>query len=112
MQAVKKQWEASVENHSGEWIEIISKGDAEAMWTKLFHIISRHSAVRSFYASHGWSQDGLRDLCCDLTQELFLRLQKKNRWDFYLDAGYTNERVEHELYGIEVPNLISQFLRE
>lgn len=112
MQAGIKQWEEGVETHSSEWVDMISRGDAEAIWSRLFHIVSRHSAVRSYHAANSWSKESLQDFCCDVTQELFLRLQKKNRWDYYLEASYTNERVEHELYGIEVPNLVSQFLRE
>lgn len=56
--------------------------------------------------------DGLRDLCSDLTQELFLKLHKKDRWRCYLDNGYTDEKVEQELYRIEVPNLVSRLQRE
>ena len=112
MQAGTKQWEVGLDNHFSGWVEMISGGNAEAIWARLYHIVSRHSAVRSYHAANSWSKESLQDFCCDVTQELFLRLQKKNRWDYYLEAGYTNERVEHELYGIEVPNLISQFLRE
>jgi hypothetical protein len=54
----------------------------------------------------------LQDLCADLTQDLFLRLQQKNRWRYYIDAAYTNERIEHELYHIEVPNMVSSLLRD
>jgi hypothetical protein len=54
----------------------------------------------------------LQDLCADLTQDLFLRLQQKNRWRHYLDAAYTDERIEHELYHIEVPNMVSSLLRD
>jgi hypothetical protein len=48
----------------------------------------------------------------DVTQDLFLKLYQKNRWRHYLDAGYSNADVEHELYHIEIPNLVSLLLRE
>jgi predicted transcriptional regulator len=54
----------------------------------------------------------LKDIHCDLTQDLFLRLYEKARWQFYLASSYTDEAIDHELYNIEIPNLISQMLRE
>lgn len=94
------------------WIEILSRGDAEALWVKLYNLISKHSAVKNFYASNRFSYDRLKDVYSDLTQDLFLRLHEKARLQFYLDADYTDESVERELYRIEVPNLISHLLRE
>lgn len=112
MVAVFKQWETPFSSHADDWIHMISRGDAEAMWEKLFHIVSRHSAVRALYASRELSRDSLKEMYCDLTQDLYVKLHEKDRWRFYVDVGYTSERVEHELYGIEVPNLVSRLLRE
>ncbi|MBI3652035.1 MAG: hypothetical protein HY231_13525 [Acidobacteria bacterium] len=112
MVAVLKPWESQIRNHSDDWIHIISRGDAETLWSKLFHIVSRHSAVRSLGASRDLSWESLKEMCCDLTQDLYLKLQEKDRWQFYINVGYTHERVEHELYDIEVPNLVSRLLRE
>jgi hypothetical protein len=112
MVAALKQWEPQIRSHSDDWIHIITRGDAETLWAKLFSIVSRHSAVRSLCASKDLSWESLKEMCCDLTQDLYLKLQEKDRWQFYLTDGYTHERVEHELYDIEVPNLVSRLLRE
>lgn len=112
MVAALKHWEHQVRTHSGDWVSIIARGDANAIWNKLFTIVSKHSAVRSLYASKDLSWDSHQDVCRDLTQDLYLKLQEKDRWRFYVEVGYTNERVEHELYGIEVPNLVSRLLRQ
>lgn len=112
MVAALKQWESQVRNHSEDWIHIISRDDAEMLWAKLFHIVSRHSAVRSLYASRDLSWESLKEMYFDLTQDLYVKLQEKDRWQFYLNLQYTHERVEHELYDIEVPNLVSRLLRE
>jgi hypothetical protein len=112
MVAALKQWEPQIRSHSDDWIHIISRGDAETLWAKLFTIVSRHSAVRSLCAAKDLSWESLKEMCCDLTQDLYLKLQEKDRWQYYLDDGYTHERVEHELYDIEVPNLVSRLLRE
>jgi hypothetical protein len=106
------RWDSTISNHGNGWIDILLRGDAEALWNKLFHIVSRHSAIRSLYSPNKWSQQNLREVHADLTQDLFLRLHEKGRWQFYLDADYTDERVERELYRLEIPNLVSQLLRE
>src|SRR6185503_344435 len=94
------------------WLDILSTNDTEALWTKLYKLVSRHSSIRNLFESERVSRDRLKDLYADLTQELFLRLYEKDRWQFYLRSDYTNERVEHELYHIEVPNMVFQLLRE
>jgi hypothetical protein len=96
----------------GEWINALSSGDADILWTKLYSLISKHSSIKSLYAANRFSHDRLKDIYCDLTQDLFLILYEKDRLQFYLNAGYTDENVEQELYRIEVPNLVSQLLRE
>jgi hypothetical protein len=112
MVAALKHWEPQVRRLAGDWVTIISRGDANAIWDKLFTIVSRHSTVRSLYASKDLSWDSLQELCRDLTQDLYLKLEEKDRWQYYVDLDYSNERVEHELYGIEVPNLVSRLLRQ
>lgn len=94
------------------WVEILANNDAEALWAKLFRLVSRHSSIRNLFNSSrtGWSQ--LQELNTDITQDLFLRLHKKGRWEYYLDAGYLSKDIEHELYHIEIPNLVSLLLRE
>lgn len=94
------------------WIDVLSSNDNEGLWSKLFNLISRHSAVRLLYSQKDISGDRKWDIYSDLTQELFLRLLQKNRWQYYLDLGYSGERVEQELFRIEVPNFISDLQRE
>lgn len=94
------------------WIEALSSNNAEILWAKLYNLVSTHSAIRNLYSPDKLSYGRLKDVHCDLTQDLFLRLYEKSRWQFYLTSGYTDEAVEHELYHIEIPNLISQMLRE
>lgn len=97
---------------NGGWIEILSVNDIESLWAKLFKLVSRHSAIRNLFESRKIARDRLQDLHTDLTQDLFLRLYQKGRLQHYLDAGYSNADVEHELYDIEIPNLVSLLLRE
>lgn len=94
------------------WVEILSSNDADALWTKLFKLISKHSAIRNLLGSRTISRDSMKDFYTDITQDLYLRLYQKDRWHYYLDAGYTDADIEHELYHIEIPNLVSLLLRE
>src|SRR5436853_284220 len=94
------------------WTEGLLTNDGGALWTKLFRVISRHSSVRVLCTPLGISGEALIDFYNDLTQDLFLKLHSKNRWQTYIDLGYTNEDIEREIYRIEVPNLVSHLQRE
>ncbi|HXI89890.1 MAG TPA: hypothetical protein VNO24_07740 [Blastocatellia bacterium] len=94
------------------WIEILTDNDAAALWDKLFKLVSRHSSIRTLFNSDRIARARLQDLNADVTQDLFLKLHRKDRWRHYVDAGYSNANIEHELYHIEVPNLVSLLLRE
>lgn len=93
------------------WTNLLSSGDAEKLWDELFCIVSNHSSVRQLYATSKMPYQRLTDIYTDLTQDLFLRLYEKDRLQFYLDSDYTDEKVEHELYRFEIPNLISDMIR-
>lgn len=94
------------------WIEVLFCNDTDGLWSKLFNLVSRHSAIRLLYSQRDLSSDSRWDIYSDLTQELFLRLFEKNRWQYYLDLGYTDDKVEQELFRIEVPNFVSDLQRE
>jgi hypothetical protein len=93
------------------WVEILSANDSEAVWAKLFKLVSRHSSIRNLLDPRSVAQRP-HDLSIDITQDLFLRLHRKKRWQHYMEAGYQNTEIDHELYHIEIPNLVSLFLRE
>src|ERR1044071_2293405 len=94
------------------WLDVLRSNDAETLWSKLFNLLSRHSAVRLLYPQKELSSDNKWDIYSDLTQGLFLRLFEKDRWQHYLDLGYSDDRVEQELFRIEVPNFVSELQRE
>ena len=94
------------------WVEILSNNNVEALWTKLYKLVSRHSSIRNLFNSERGARARLQDLNADITQDLFLKLHRKGRWQHYADAGYTNANIEHELDHIEIPNLVSLLLRQ
>lgn len=99
-------------NEQTGWVEILSNNEAEALWNKLFRLVSRHSSIRTLLDTGKNGHDRLSDMFADVTQDLFLKLHQKDRWQHYLTAGYSNSDVEHELYHIEIPNMVSLLLRE
>src|SRR6266498_3104833 len=99
-------------NETRGWVEILTNNDAEALWAKLFKLVSRHSSIRHLFNSDRSARARLQDLNTDITQDLFLKLHRKDRWQHYIDAGYSDASIEHELYHIEIPNLVSLLLRE
>ena len=52
------------------------------------------------------------EINADLTQELFLELFQKQRFDHYADNEYSSTDIENELARIEVPNLVGARLRK
>jgi hypothetical protein len=95
-----------------DWIDILETNDNEALWNKLCSLIGKHSATRLLYSHDELAGSRRYEIYSDLTQDLFLRLLEKNRWQYYLENGYTSERIEQELNRIEVPNYISVLQRE
>jgi hypothetical protein len=94
------------------WVELLANNDVEALWNKLFKLVSRHSSIRNLFNSDRVVRARLQDLNSDITQDLFLKLHRKGRWQHYADARYSNANIEHELYHIEIPNLVSLLLRQ
>jgi len=94
------------------WVKLLADGDAAGLWEKLYWLVTHHNAMKSFIGARGFSRHWTHDAYLDVTQDLFVRLLEKNRWQHYLDANYTDENIEHELQHLEVPNLISLELRK
>jgi hypothetical protein len=99
-------------NKNRGWIEILKANDNEALWNKLCGLIAKHSSIRLLYSHDELTGGSRHEIYGDLTQDLFLRLLEKNRWQYYLDNGYTSERIEQELNRIEVPNYVSVLQRD
>ncbi len=94
------------------WVELLSKGEIEQVWERLFKVVSNHSSVRKLFASGNMSYQTMVDAHGDLTQDLFLKLFEKDRFRYYIESGYSDEKVDREIYRFEIPNLISRLMRE
>lgn len=96
-----------------DWAAVIAVGDAEGLWDGLFQLVSRHPAVRPLhFATDGAAVNSQTEINADLTQELFLELFQKQRFEHYAANNYTSTAIENELARIELPNLVGARLRK
>ncbi|MCI0488697.1 MAG: hypothetical protein L0229_19075 [Blastocatellia bacterium] len=96
-----------------DWAGLLNEGDVEGLWNGLFQMVSRHPAVRPLhFATDGAAVTSQMEINADLTQELFLELFQKQRFDHYADNRYTSNDIENEIARIEVPNLVGARLRK
>ncbi|HET9531992.1 MAG TPA: hypothetical protein VFQ92_16650, partial [Blastocatellia bacterium] len=96
-----------------DWAFLLNEEDVEGLWTGLYQLISRHPAVRPLrFATDGAAVASPLEINADLTQELFLELFQKQRFEHYLYNNYTSLEIENELSHIEIPNLVGARLRK
>src|SRR5258708_37002695 len=96
-----------------DWVSILVDEDVERLWNGLYQLITRHPAVRPLrFATDGAAVTAQTEINADLTQELFLELFQKQRFDHYLRNAYNSSDIENELAHIEVPNLVGARLRK
>ena len=95
------------------WSSLLTGEDVEGLWSGLYQLISRHPAVRPLhFLTDGAAVASPFEINADLTQELFLELFQKQRFEHYLYNEYTNVEIENEIAYIEVPNLVGARLRK
>src|SRR5215510_11166060 len=96
-----------------DWAGLLDQEDVEALWNGLFQLLSRHPAVRPLhFATDGAAVSSPMEINADLTQELFLELFQKQRFDHYVKNNYNSIEIENELARIEIPNLVGSRLRK
>jgi hypothetical protein len=96
-----------------DWASFLLTEDAEALWNGLFKLVSRHPCVRPLrFATDEAAVSSEFEINADLTQELFLELLQKQRFQCYANHPYTSSEIENELTRIELPNLVGARLRK
>jgi hypothetical protein len=71
---------------SGKWVESLRSSDVNRLWTDLHRIVSHHPLVRASRSAGLLVEEGSGAAYTDLTQELFVQLLSKNRFEHYLDT--------------------------
>jgi hypothetical protein len=101
-------------NHrAGKWIESLKTSDVNQIWNELHRIVCHHPLVRASRSAGLLVEEGSsRQAHTDLTQELFVALLSKERFQHYLDSEMTDSEVEAEISQIELTNLLTAELRK
>ena len=98
---------------SGPWVESLRRSDVSRIWTELWRLVSNHPLVRASHSAGLLVEEGDRGSAyIDLTQELFVTLLSKARFQHYLDTGMTDAEIECEIGQIELTNLLTAELRK
>ena len=96
----------------GKWNESLKTSDVNQIWTELHRIVSSHPLVRASKRAGFLVEEGKYNAYTDLTQELFVALLSKDRFQHYLDTAMTNAEIEAEISQIELTNMLTAELRK
>lgn len=96
----------------GNWTESLKISDVNQIWTELHRIVSSHPLVRASKRAGFLVEEGKHNAYTDLTQELFVALLSKDRFQHYIDTGMSNAEIEAEISQIELTNMLTAELRK
>ena len=97
---------------AGHWVESLRNSDVNRLWAELHRIVSNHPLVRASRSAGLLVEEGATSAYTDLTQELFVQLLTKSRFQHYLDTAMTDAEIECEIGQIELTNLLTAELRK
>lgn len=97
---------------AGHWVESLRNSDVNRLWAELHRIVSNHPLVRASRSAGLLIEEGASSAYTDLTQELFVQLLTKSRFQHYLDTSMTDAEIECEIGQIELTNLLTAELRK
>lgn len=100
------------QTRAGQWIESLRSSDVNRLWSELHRVVSHHPLVRASRSAGLLIEEGGGSAYTDLTQELFVQLLSKGRFQHYLDTEMTDAEVECEIGQIELTNLLTAELRK
>jgi hypothetical protein len=103
---------ARPERRAGHWVESLRNSDVNRLWAELHRIVSNHPLVRASRSAGLLIEEGASSAYTDLTQELFVQLLTKSRFQHYLDTSMTDAEIECEIGQIELTNLLTAELRK
>ena len=96
----------------GKWNDSLNASDVNQIWIELHRIVSSHPLVRASKRAGFLVEEGRFNAYTDLTQELFVALLSKERFQHYLDTGMSDSEVEAEISQIELTNMLTAELRK
>src|SRR3954454_15178122 len=96
----------------GKWVESLKVSDVNQIWLELHRIVSSHPLVRASKQAGFLVEEGKYNAYTDLTQELFVALLSKERFQHYIDTEMTDAEIEAEISQIELTNMLTAELRK
>ncbi|MBX7055253.1 MAG: hypothetical protein K1X36_09875 [Pyrinomonadaceae bacterium] len=96
----------------GKWNDSLKKSDVNQIWAELHRIVSSHPLVRASKRAGFLVEEGKHNAYTDLTQELFVALLSKERFQHYIDTQMSDPEIEAEISQIELTNLLTAELRK
>lgn len=95
-----------------KWNECLTASDVNQIWIELHRIVSSHPLVRASKRAGFLVEEGRYNAYTDLTQELFVALLSKERFQHYLDTEMSDTEIEAEISQIELTNMLTAELRK
>src|SRR5438552_2035300 len=111
----KEKLPRSIQNKQvkvGKWNESLKTSDVNQIWTELHRIVSSHPLVRASKRAGFLVEEGKQNAYTDLTQELFVALLSKDRFQHYIDTEMADNEIEAEISQIELTNMLTAELRK
>jgi hypothetical protein len=96
----------------GKWNDSLAVSDVNQIWLELHRIVSSHPLVRASKQAGFLVEEGRFNAYTDLTQELFVALLSKERFQHYIDTAMTDQEIEAEISQIELTNMLTAELRK
>lgn len=96
----------------GPWNDSLKASDVNRIWTELHRIVSSHPLVRASKRAGFLVEEGKYNAYTDLTQELFVALLSKERFQHYIDTSMSDTEIEVEISQIELTNMLTAELRK
>lgn len=96
----------------GKWNDSLKTSDVNQIWTELHRIVSSHPLVRASKRAGFLVEEGNYNAYTDLTQELFVALLSKDRFQHYIDNEMSDAEIEAEISQIELTNMLTAELRK
>lgn len=96
----------------GKWNDSLKTSDVNQIWAELHRIVSSHPLVRASKRAGFLVEEGKQNAYTDLTQELFVALLGKERFQHYIDTAMSDAEIEAEISQIELTNMLTAELRK
>lgn len=96
----------------GKWNDSLKTSDVNQIWIELHRIVSSHPLVRASKRAGFLVEEGKQNAYTDLTQELFVALLSKDRFQHYIDTEMSDAEIEAEISQIELTNMLTAELRK